>query len=141
MVLETNISRVLFGRLKEGDDLLKSLIEIVNKYQVKSGAVYLIGSLKKVKIGYYDREKGEYVSKEASGFFELVSCMGNISWRENDPVVHIHMAVANKESLLLLGHVLEGNIVDATVEYVIYEFKEKVVRKFDEPTKLYLLDV
>jgi len=139
MVLETSVARVLVGRLSEGVDLLNSLREVVKKYNVRSGIINLIGSLKKVRVGYYSRERGEYLSREADGFFELVSCMGNISWKDKEPIIHIHMAVSNKDGEILLGHVLDGNIVDATVEYVIIEFKDLIERGFDESTGLNLL--
>ena len=133
------MARVLVGRLSEGVDLLNSLREVVKKYNVRSGIINLIGSLKKVRVGYYSRERGEYLSREADGFFELVSCMGNISWKDKEPIIHIHMAVSNKDGEILLGHVLDGNIVDATVEYVIIEFKDLIERGFDESTGLNLL--
>jgi len=139
MVLETSVARVLVGRLSEDVDLLSSLRKVVKKYNVRSGIINLIGSLKKVRVGYYNREKSEYLSREADGFFELVSCMGNISWKEGEPIIHIHMAVSNKDGEILLGHVLDGNIVDATVEYVIIEFKDLIERSFDESTGLNLL--
>ncbi len=140
-MIETNIKRVFFGRLKEGDDLLKSLENIVKNEGIKSGSIQLIGSLKKVNVGYYDREKGKYLNKTAEGVFELVSCMGDISWKEETPVVHIHMAVSSYNGKIFLGHVLENNIVDATVEYIIFEFDKEVYRKYDESTGLHLLEV
>ena len=140
-MIRTNIKKVFFGRLKEGDDLLKSLENIVKNKGIKSGSIQLIGSLKKVNVGYYDREKGRYVNKTAEGVFELVSCMGDISWKENSPVVHIHMAVSSYDGKIFLGHVLENNIVDATVEYVIFEFNKEIHRKYDESTRLHLLEV
>jgi len=141
MVKEVSIKRILIGRLSEGSDLLNSIRDIVRKYNIKGGWVNLIGSLKKVNIGYYDREHGKYISKESKGFYELVSCIGNISWKDDEPIVHIHMAVSSKDGDNLLGHVLEGNIVDATVEYMIIEFNEMVQRVYDESTRLNQLDV
>ena len=140
-MVKLSVKKTLFGRLKEGDDLLKSLEEVVKKEGIKSGAVQLIGSLKKVNIGYYSREQGKYLNRMAEGIFELVSCMGNISWKDGSPVVHIHMAVSSYDGKVLLGHVLEGNIVDATVEYIIFEFDQEIYRKYDESTGLYLLEV
>ena len=140
-MISPKIGRILFGRLKEGEDLLKSLEDIVRKEDVKSGVVQVIGSLKRINVGYYNREQSKYFNKTDEGTFELVSCIGNISWRDGSPVVHIHMAVSSFDDRMFLGHVLEGNIVDATAEYVIFVFDRKIERKYDESTGLHLLEV
>lgn len=140
-MMNLNIKRVLVGRLREGDDLLRSLIDIVKKEDVGSGAIQLIGSLKRVNLGYYSRDQRKYFNKMLKGVFELVSCMGNVSWKDDEPVIHIHMAVSSYNGETLLGHVLEGNIVDATVEYIIIEFDKRVERAYDEYTGLNLLEV
>jgi len=141
MVLETKIEKTIVGRLSEGMDLLESLKKVVEEHGIRGGEISLIGSLKKVRIGYYSRSEGKYIVKEGEGFFELVSCMGNISWRDGEPVVHIHMAAASLDGKIYLGHVLEGNIVDATVEYVIHVFRDGIERRYDEETGLYQLNV
>ena len=141
MVLETYIEKTIVGRLSEGMDLLESLKKIVEKHGIRGGEISLIGSLKRVRVGYYSRDEGKYIVKEGEGFFELVSCIGNISWRDGEPVIHIHMAAASLGGEVYLGHVLEGNIVDATVEYVIHVFKDKIERSYDKDTGLYQLKV
>jgi len=136
-----NVSRVYIGRLREGDDLLKSLTRIVRERNIRGGAIQLIGALKRVKLGYFDRASGEYIEVAGEGFYELISGIGNISWRDGSPVIHVHIAASSLDGDIKLGHLLEGCIVDVTVEYTIFEFDINVNRRRDESTGLYLLDV
>ncbi len=134
------VERIFIGRLKRGDDVLKELTRIVEENNIKSGAVLLIGSLDRVNVGYFNEETGEYDNFVGEGFYELVSGVGNISWRDGKPVVHVHISAASHEGDIKVGHLLEGNISSLTVEYVIFAFDFKVERKYDEETKLSLLD-
>ncbi len=140
-MLEANVKRVFIGRLVEDEDVLEKLSMIVKEKNIPSGAVQLIGSLKKVRVGFFNRETGEYDALEGEGFYELISGVGDISWRGDDPVVHVHIAAASHEGEFLMGHLLPGNIADATVEYIIFEFDKKIMRKHDPDTGLYLMEV
>jgi hypothetical protein len=141
MVRSYSIKDVVMGRLREGDDLLESLINVVRDRGIGGGAIQLIGSLKRVRVGFFNRDIGSYEAVEDSGFFELVSGVGNISWRDGEPVVHVHIAAVSRGGRILLGHLLPGNIVDATVEFTIYVLDGRITRSFDEDTNLYLLDL
>lgn len=140
-MIETSVKRVFVGRLVEGEDVLEKLTEIVREKNIPSGAVQLIGSLKVVRVGFFNRETGQYDVLEGKGFYELVSGLGDISWKDDEPVVHVHIAAASHEGESLVGHLMPGNIADATVEYVIFEFDKKIERKYDPNTGLYLMEV
>ena len=135
-----NIVRVLFGRLETGEDLLKSLVNIVKRESIKSGSINLIGALSRVRLGFFDPSTGTYDVYEDDGLYELVSCVGNISWDGDEPIVHIHLA-ASKEDRSVGGHVLDGNIVGPTVEFTIFEFDRRVSKRYFEDAKLKLLDL
>ncbi len=134
------IERVFVGRLERGTDVLKELTRIVEREGIRSGAIFLIGSLDRVNVGFFDESRGEYLSVSGEGFYELVSGVGNISWMDGKPVVHIHISASRHDGDLKLGHLLEGNIASLTVEYVIFAFDFDLGRKFDEKTGLNLLD-
>ena len=134
------IKRVIFGRLESGEDLLKSLITVAEKEGVQSGIVSLIGALTRFRLGFFDMESGEYEVIEKEGLYELSSCVGNISWMDGKPIVHIHMVVSDEESIYG-GHVLEGCIVGPTVEFSIIELDRIVYKKYFGDVKLNLLDL
>jgi len=73
---------------------------------------------------------------------EIVSCMGNISMKEDEPLVHAQIAVSNRKGEVFGGHVLSGCIIAATGELVLIEAVDvELQRKLDEPTQLYLWSI
>jgi len=77
---------------------------------------------------------------EKAGPLEIVSCMGNISSKEEtELVVHGHIVVSDSGGNAFGGHVLPGCLVDATVELVLVEVESGTLRReFDAQRNLYL---
>ena len=135
------VLNVYFKRLKLNQDLIKELKKTAESLGIKSGVITAIGALKKVRVGVYGKE-GRYNIVEKEGFHELLSCMGNISVDEKGEVfIHAHILAVDREENFIGGHLLEGSIVDVTVEVAIIETDAKLVRAKDEETGLYLLKI
>lgn len=136
--VESKVEKAVFARFFEGEDLLETIASVAKQYGVRSGFFFLIGTLKRAVLGYY--EKGQYKSIEKAGPLEVASCMGNISVKESgDLVVHGHVVVSDREGVALGGHVLPGCLVDATAELVLVEVEGDVLRReFDPQRSLYL---
>jgi len=136
--LESKLGRVIFARLFENEDLLEAISNAAKQKGIKAGFFILIGTLKKAKLGFY--RQGKYEPIQISEPVEIVSCMGNISLKEEkELVVHAHISVSNEEGKVLGGHLLPGCIVAVTAELVLVEAVDvELQRKFDEKTKLYL---
>ena len=103
-LLEAKTGKVVFVRLFEDEDLLEAVTRAAEESQIKAGFFVLIGTLKKATIGFY--EKGQYQPIEMAEPFEIVSCLGNVSVKDNKPFVHAHIAVSNRRGEVFGGHVL-----------------------------------
>ena len=139
--LEAKLGRVIFARLFENEDLLEAISNTAKQRGIKAGFFILIGTLKKAKLGFY--RQGKYEPIQVDGHVEIVSCMGNISLKEErELVVHAHISVSNEKGEVLGGHLLPGCVVAVTAELVLVEAADlKLQRKFDDETKLYLLSL
>jgi predicted DNA-binding protein with PD1-like motif len=139
MVLEGRIGRICFFRLSEGEDLAEAIRKKVEESGIKAGIFVLIGSLKRVTLGYYN--EGRYKSIRLDGPLEIASCMGNISVdTQGETVIHPHLVVANENGEAFGGHLMKGSLVGVTAELVIVEATGvSLKRAFDEKTKLNLL--
>jgi len=136
-LLEAKTGKIVFARLFEGEDLLESVTQAVEKSGIRAGFFILIGTIKKAVMGFFHR--GQYQSIELDGPFEIVSCMGNVSIKENKPFAHAHIAVSNRKGEVFGGHVLPGCIIDATGELVLVEATDvELQRELEEKTQLYL---
>ena len=74
-----------------------------------------------------------------NGYTEVVSLMGNISWKEDgEPMVHVHGALSHRDGSTVAGHVLEIE-VGATMEIDLEVLPGRLSRKLDQEIGLPLL--
>ncbi len=138
---QSGISRVIIDRFDSGDDILQRLDELVRKEQVSSGSFTAVGTVERATVGYFTGN-GSYASISLQGPLEILSLVGNVSLKEGAPFVHAHITLSDKEGRAYGGHLMAGCRVDATFELMLHAYDGvKVERKFDEKTKLFLLDL
>lgn len=139
--IESGIKRTVLARFFEDEDLLETIASAAKQNNVNSAFFFLIGTLKKAVLGYY--QKGEYERIEKPGPLEIASCMGNISVKEEDElVVHGHIVVSDSKGEAFGGHILPGCLVDATAEFVLVEMESGTLRRqLDIKRNLYLLSL
>jgi len=136
-LVSSKLGRVFFVRLLEGEDLLDAVNLVAKNSRVKAGFFFLIGTLKKTNVGFY--REGKYETIRVKGPLEIVSCVGNVSLKDNKPFAHAHVAVSNEKGEVLGGHVMPGCIIAASGELVMVEATDvRLVRKMDDKTKLFL---
>lgn len=138
-MLQGNVGRICFYRLLEDEDLAEAIKIRTVESGIKAGVLFLIGTLKKAVLGYY--EKGEYKTIEFNEPLEIVSCMGNVAVAENgEPIIHAHIVVSDANGKAFGGHLLRGSIVGVTAELAVIEaVGVHLKRAFDKRTKLKLL--
>jgi predicted DNA-binding protein with PD1-like motif len=135
---ESRTSRTIFVRLRENEDLLNSIKEKAEQNGICAGFFFLIGTVKRAILGFY--KEGKYKQTQVAGPLEIVSCLGNISIREDGELVaHAHIGVADEEGRMFGGHLLPGCPIDATGELVLIETPEaKLTRVLEKELNLYL---
>ena len=139
--IESKIKRVIVGKIEPDEDIIESIIEMIKKHNIKSGLINCIGALKKFTIGYFDFDSKEYLTKSFNEYVELVSCMGNISFKDGEPVVHLHISIGKKDFTILGGHLVQPSIVSITGEVYIFEIDKKLIRTEDPQFGLSLLNI
>jgi len=136
-LLKSKLGKVVFARLFEGEDVLETVTLAAEKSHVTAGFFLLIGTLKKANLGFYRQRKYETIKIDSP--VEIVSCMGNISVKENRPFAHAHISVSNEKGEVMGGHVIPGCLIAASGELVLIEAADaRLHRKFDEKTQLFL---
>lgn len=135
---ESRTGRTVFVRLKQDEDLLNAIKEKAEQNGISAGFFFLIGTVKRAVLGFYKESK--YKQIEVAGPLEVVSCLGNISIREDGELVaHAHISVADEEGRMFGGHLLPGCPIDATAELVLVETPEaKLKRVLEKKLNLYL---
>jgi len=138
---EASVNRVIVAKIEPNEDIFDAIKEVINKHKIKSGLVNIIGALKKFTIGYFNIDKKEYNIKTFDEDVELISCMGNISYKDNDPIIHLHVSVGMDDYSIIGGHLNQPSIVSVTAEVYIYEINHIINRTNDPQFDLSLLDL
>ena len=138
---EAFVNRVIVAKIEPSEDIFDAIKEIIEKHNIKSGLLNIIGALKKFTIGYFHIDKKEYAIKTFDQDVELISCIGNISYKDNLPIIHLHASVSMNDYGIIGGHLIQPSIVSITAEVYIYEINQIINRKNDPQFELSLLDL
>ncbi len=135
----SKINDVFVFKLDKDDDLFLSIRNIALSNEITSGFFYLIGAVKKAMFAFY--KEGSYKNIEINEPMEILSCLGNISQKERELIVHAHVSFGNSEGKAFGGHLIEGSIIDPLAELFIIELERDLKRKFDPKSNLSVLDL
>ncbi len=127
-------------RLEDGDDILMSLRKFVEGKRVRAGLLEGIGSLKKVRLGYYDFETRKYSWREFEEDMEILNLSGNVSIKDATYIPHIHVSLGRKDFSVLGGHLDDGSRANM-VEVFVHSLPGELVKAHDEKIGLNVLQL
>lgn len=133
--------RIFVGKFDYGADLLDSVNEFCNEKQIKNAYISLIGAVTSIRIGYFDVKEQKYVYLENASLdkpFEIASCTGNVSIKDNLSFAHLHVVFSNREGNCTAGHLMPGTKIYACEFFIKELIGENLVRGLDATTKLQL---
>ncbi|MBQ4073340.1 MAG: DNA-binding protein [Clostridia bacterium] len=128
---------VAIVRMQKGEEVISSLLALIDKLDIKSGRVSGIGATDNVTIGVFNANTKEYTKNCVREDMEILSLSGNLSRMNGKPYAHIHGSFASLDRVYG-GHVNEIYI-SATAELIIDIFDIIVEREFDKETGLNLI--
>jgi predicted DNA-binding protein with PD1-like motif len=107
----TAAAHVYAVRFSAGDEILSGLYDLVAKHRITSGHITGIGGLAPgALLGWGDPEVGGFKKIEIKEKTEIVSLIGDISLRNGEPYVHVHMIVGSSDGSTKGGHLIEARI-------------------------------
>ena len=138
-VMEMAANRYLL-RLSLGEELMATLRDFVGQRKIGAAVIRGLGASRSARLAYYLMDEKRYDPIAVEGFTEVVSLLGNVSWKEDgEPLVHIHATLGRRDGSTQAGHVLDLE-VGATMEIDLEVLPGRLVRKLDEGIGLPLLD-
>lgn len=119
---------VYFLTFKSGDDLLSGLAEFARLHGVKSGSVSAaVGALACTVTGWYDTGVSRLHTRALPGNREVTSLGGNLSMLGDQPLAHLHVAVADRSGRVLGGHLVRA-VVGPGLEMTVTATPEPLQR-------------
>lgn len=128
--------RILTCRLATDADLLSALTETVREAGITKASVQLIGAVRRAELGFYHQDTKTYETHVFDKPLEIIAGMGNVSIKDGEAFVHLHLCLGDEVGACFGGHAMPGCVVFAC-EAVIRELPgDAPVRQLDETTGL-----
>ena len=118
-------------RMDRREEIISSLTEFCQKEQIKLGTVEALGASDHVVIGLYDVAARQYHKHSFDGPMEITSLLGNISTKDGEPYLHLHINLCRDDMSVIGGHLNECRI-SATCEMIVRVLDGVVERKYDD---------
>lgn len=118
-------------RLKAGEDIRRRLTQTANQFPIDAGCVAsAVGSLTHANI----RLAGSSDGFRLAGPLEVLSINGTVG----SGGVHLHMMVSDSSGKCVGGHILEGCVVNTTLELVILKLADHQFDRIADPSTGFL---
>lgn len=128
-------------RLPKGADLLTALKDACTARGITKAAIQVIGALECAKLGYYLQDERRYIDYALPEHCEILCGAGNVSLKDGQAFVHLHLSLSKSDGSCLGGHAMEGCPVFAAEAVLLPVPGAELARGFDEATGLFLWQV
>jgi len=121
-----------------GSDLLKELQKYVSAKNINLAWLSGVGAVSRANIRYYDQPEQKWVDLELDQNLEVAGMWGNVSLLNGEPIVHVHIVLADREGRCYGGHLADGTLV-FNLEIMLTTLSgPNVIRNMDPQTGLTL---
>ena len=134
------ISNKILLSLQKGDEIFNSINKVIDKEKLTCGWISGLGAFENILLGAYPLHKKDYIKKKFEDEYEITSLVGNISIKEGEPFIHIHVTMSDMNFKAYGGHLFSAYIA-ATCEIMIEIIDYKLYRSKSEKIGLHLWDL
>ena len=121
----------IYLRLDKGDDITESVFKVAKAEGVKAAQVSGIGATDDFTVGVFDVAEKKYNEYFFKGNHEINALTGNITEKDGEPYIHLHITATGDGCKVVGGHLIKG-VISLTGEIIITVSDGKVSRAFDE---------
>ena len=119
-------------------ELMEALMAFCRQLDVRCGQVRGIGAVSEATFRMYDPATKQYVDKTFTGQMEITNITGNISAKDGQPYLHVHVTCSREDYSCVGGHLLSARI-NGACELLVDSFGDtSAERRFDPGTGLNL---
>jgi uncharacterized protein len=123
-----------------GDEVATVLLAFAKEKGLTGSHFTAIGAFSDVSLGFFDWNKKDYQKLQINEQVEVLSLIGDIALNKDEPKVHAHVVVSKFDGTAHGGHLIEAH-VRPTLEVILVESPEHLIRKTDEASGLALIDL
>lgn len=124
-------------RLNKGAEIIQSIKDFCNENNIKTGTVQGIWAVNSATFGFFNPENKKYQERTFSDPREITSLLGNITTKNGEIYLHLHMNTSGADYNTIGGHLISATI-SLTGEIFITQIDTAIERFHDENTGLNL---
>lgn len=106
---------------------------------IKAGSVYGIGAVSEATLRFLNPQTKKYVDKTFAEQMEIANLTGNISEKDREVYLHLHLTLGREDYTAIGGHMLTA-VINGACELVVVPFDAHLGRRPDEETGLNLYE-
>ena len=126
-------------RIDRGEEIIEKLTELCKKEKIRLGSIEGLAAADHIVMGAYSVSEKVFHKTELNEEMEVSSLTGNISEKDGEVYLHLHINAAGKDGITHGGHLNEARI-SATCEIFVRKINGVVERKPDPVTGLNLYE-
>lgn len=123
-----------------GEEVMKGLLGFAKDKKITAGSLTAIGAVSDAVLGFFDRKAKDYKRIPQKDQAEVLSMLGDVATKGNEPVVHVHTVLGLSDGSTRGGHLLEAHVWP-TLEVVLTESPKHLQRKFNAEAGLPLIEL
>ena len=127
-------------RLESGEHVAAALVELLQREGVGYASVTGLGAVRWVRLAYWNSATRDYESHDVEEQVEVVSLVGNVTLREEQPFLHLHISLGRQDLSMFGGHFLDA-IAHPNFEVWIQREAGPVHRRVEPASGLALMDL
>jgi predicted DNA-binding protein with PD1-like motif len=114
-------------RFSDGDEILSGLNELVAKHRIATGHIAGVGGAAPgALLGWGDPDIGGFRKIETDARTEIASLLGEITLRNGEPFVHVHMILSSADGSTKAGHLIAARAAPlAEITVIATSFAER----------------
>ena len=121
-----------------GSDLLRELEAYVRTKGINLAWLWGLGAVSRATIRYYDQPKQEWIDLDLDQRLEVAGLVGNVSLMNGEPILHVHVTLADHKGRCYGGHLGHNTLVFNLEVLLVTLSGPPVTRKLDPQTGLTL---
>lgn len=129
----TQIGDSYIVSIERGEEIVSSLKRLCEEEDITLASVTGIGAAQQIELGYYNVGAHEYSTRTFDGEYEVAALVGNITSMDEQPYLHLHITIGDKDFAAYSGHLVEATVSGAC-EITLRVLDGQVNRYKDEKT-------
>lgn len=122
-----------------GDELAAGLLQFAKEKKLSAASFKAVGALSSVRLAWFNWETKKYEpSVTLDEQIELLSLIGDVALKDEEPAVHAHAVIGKKEGTAHGGHLLRA-LIRPTCEVILTESPAHLQKVIDPESGLALI--